>query len=166
MIPTNERAANIRFVAGDVLLTRCDAIAHGVNSSGVMGAGIAKIIAEALPDMYRSYREHCELRMLRVGAVEVWRKSTPMIVNMCTQRSTQGADIHYVHDAFAELHTMIHYGVLRIGSLAMPKIASGLGGLDWDQVLPIIVRELSDLPIHIYIYTEFLPGVRGVEEDA
>ena len=36
-------------------------------------------------------------------------------------------------------------------SIALPKLGTGIGGLDWKEVYPIIIKHLSDLPsIRIY----------------
>ena len=50
-----------------------------------------------------------------------------------------------------------------IKSLALPKLATGAGGLAWADVHPIIVQYLGDLKIPIYIYAEYHKGKSAVE---
>jgi|TARA_B100000315_G_C14519521_1_gene560848 O-acetyl-ADP-ribose deacetylase (regulator of RNase III) len=37
-------------------------------------------------------------------------------------------------------------------SLALPRLATGVGGLDWDQVKPLIQSQLGELDIPVYVY--------------
>lgn len=43
-------------------------------------------------------------------------------------------------------------------SLVLPRIATGVGGLDWDEVHPLVVEYLGDLPMPVLVYTRFDPG--------
>ena len=43
-------------------------------------------------------------------------------------------------------------------SLALPRIATGVGGLEWDEVRPLVEEYLGDLPIPVLVYTTFHPG--------
>ncbi|MDP6827376.1 MAG: macro domain-containing protein [Pseudomonadales bacterium] len=44
-------------------------------------------------------------------------------------------------------------------SVALPRIATGVGGLDWDDVRPLIENHLGDLSIKVYVYTTYRKGV-------
>jgi O-acetyl-ADP-ribose deacetylase (regulator of RNase III) len=48
-------------------------------------------------------------------------------------------------------------------SLALPRLATGVGGLDWEQVKPLIESQLGDLDIPIYVYTVYQAGEQAVE---
>ena len=50
-----------------------------------------------------------------------------------------------------------------ITSLALPKLATGVGGLDWDSVRPLIAQHLGDLGIPIYLYTTYRKGHAAAE---
>lgn len=51
----------------------------------------------------------------------------------------------------------------QIKSLALPCIATGVGGLDWNEVKPLIEKHLGDLKITILVYTRYQPGVQANE---
>ena len=40
----------------------------------------------------------------------------------------------------------------RFASLALPRLATGAGGLDWDVVRPLVEHHLGGLTLPIYIY--------------
>jgi O-acetyl-ADP-ribose deacetylase (regulator of RNase III) len=48
-------------------------------------------------------------------------------------------------------------------SLALPRLATGVGDLDWDDVLPIIENSLGGLAIPVYVYEIYHPG-QAVDE--
>jgi O-acetyl-ADP-ribose deacetylase (regulator of RNase III) len=52
----------IRLVSGDLFDTEYDAqaIAHGCNCQGSMGAGVAKTIRARYPEMDAEYRSRCK----------------------------------------------------------------------------------------------------------
>ena len=50
-----------------------------------------------------------------------------------------------------------------IKSLALPKLATGVGGLDWNEVLPLIQSHLGGLKIPVFVYSQYQPGVQASE---
>lgn len=47
--------------------------------------------------------------------------------------------------------------------LAMPRLATGVGGMVWSVVHPLIVQQLGDLPIPICVYTTYAKGQQADE---
>ena len=52
-----------------------------------------------------------------------------------------------------------------VDSLALPRLATGVGGLGWDEVKPLIEKQLGDLDIPVYVYRNYIPG-QGAKEKA
>ena len=48
-------------------------------------------------------------------------------------------------------------------SLAFPRLATGVGGLDWADVKLIVEKRLGDLDIPVYVYVEYHAGQQGSE---
>jgi hypothetical protein len=46
----------------------------------------------------------------------------------------------------------------KLGSIALPRLATGVGDLDWDDVWPLIEHSLSGLDIPVYVYAVYHPG--------
>ena len=46
----------------------------------------------------------------------------------------------------------------KLMSIALPRLATGVGDLDWDDVWPIIENSLSGLAIPVYVYVIYHPG--------
>lgn len=54
----------------------------------------------------------------------------------------------------------------KFASLALPRLATGVGGLDWKDVAPLVERHLGDLEIPVYLYTSYRKGVAAEETAA
>ncbi len=50
-----------------------------------------------------------------------------------------------------------------IESLALPAIATGVGGLEWRDVRQVIEQVLGDMPIPIYVYSTYHKNVQASE---
>ena len=80
----------ICYVAGDLFANehQAQALAHGCNCQGVMGAGIALGFRERYPAMYSEYRRRCQAapRQFNPGEVFLWKDAAlPWVFNLATQ---------------------------------------------------------------------------------
>ena len=71
------------------------------------------------------------------------------------------ASYHNVNLCLRELHKWLEHE--KVGSLALPRLATGVGGLEWDQVEPLIRQHLGALGIPIFLYTTYQKGVKASE---
>lgn len=153
----------IRYVSGDLFVNKynAEALAHGCNCKGAMGAGVAKGFRQRYPDMYEEYRRHCkaEPRQFNLGDSFLWEEEDkPSVFNLGTQED-------YWHcrarpDAIEKaLETMKRQADDEgIRSIAMPRIGAGYGGLSLEKVRPIIERVFDDWRGTLYVYEEFMAG--------
>lgn len=133
---------------GDLFTTDSDAIGHGVNVLGLMGAGIALPMKEKYPDNFESYEIQCKMKALTPGGVHIYpalelgRKSNyypevRIIVNMASQ-NRPGADASYVwlfQAADAAAKQLQEIGLRKV---AIPLIGCGLGGLVWSHAEKVL----------------------------
>jgi O-acetyl-ADP-ribose deacetylase (regulator of RNase III) len=80
----------IQYVSGDIFLNKynAEALAHGCNCKGAMGAGVAKGFRQHYPDMYEEYRKRCKTRprQFNLGDSFLWKKQDkPHVFNLGTQ---------------------------------------------------------------------------------
>jgi len=159
----------IKEVKGDILLSEAHAIAHGVAPMDHFDRGLALSLRENYPAMAKDFRHFCHLKHPKPGEVWMWGGVGGVrIFNMITQEpalhasSRPGdATLHNVNVALKKLAKMVKKkGII---SLALPKLATGLGKLDWVEVKPLIHEKLGDLKIPIYIYSTYKKGVKAVE---
>lgn len=120
--------------SGNLFNTDAPALAHGVNTHGKMGAGIAKMFRMKFPSMYRDYETRCKAG-LEPGTLHVWQDSQTglWIYNLATQdRPGKFARYDWIERS---VHlAILHASENGINRIAMPRIGSGIGGLEWDRV--------------------------------
>ena len=133
---------------GDLFTTDARYIAHGVNTQGMMGAGIAKKFREVFPNNYERYRYRCIEGMLAPGEFMVTPEQmngegrTFLVTNLASQ-NMPGPNAEYgllakslldFAKSASEPQKLRLYG----GIVAIPEIGCGIGGLEWDSVKKIL----------------------------
>lgn len=125
------------IIKGDLFDAPEPALAHGCNTQGLMGAGIAKVFANKYPEMYRHYVGLCAMRLFSVGSVLTWHAPDRIVFNLGTQINP-GADarLFAIHIA---LSNMAGLAVdMELSSVGIPMIGCGIGGLTWGDVGPCV----------------------------
>lgn len=111
-----------------------DAIGHGVNCIGAMGAGIAVPFKALDGNMYDCYRYACLNGDLLPGEILPWRLDDgTWVYNLATQHDP-GPNAVYVYVAFALSRMIAHAEQNGILSIGLPRIGCGIGGLEWGPV--------------------------------
>lgn len=159
----------IHEVEGDILLTGAQAIAHGVAANDPMNQGLALSLHERYPAMHKDFHHWCHQQHPKPGEAWVWGGAGGVrIINLLTQEGGYGggnkpgkASEPNVNHALRALKKIIQKE--GFGSVALPRLATGVGGLDWDQVKPLIEAQLGDLDIPIYVYVTFHAGQKANE---
>ena len=132
----------ITYKTGDIFVEDVEAIVNSVNCVGVMGRGVALQFKNMFPDNYRAYREACNRREVQPGKMFVFptgKLSNPRyIINFPTKRHWRSKSrLSDIETGLADLIKVVLER--RISSIALPPLATGLGGLEW----PAIRREID-----------------------
>lgn len=157
----------ISEITGDILLSKAAAIAHGVAPRDHFDSGLALSLRERWPAMVRDFRHYCQHHHPEPGGLWAWGGAGgTRLIALLTQDPAEHdhghpgrARIESVNHALRELRR--HVLAERYESLALPRLATGVGGLEWSQVLPLLDHHLGDLELPVYVYTTFRPGLAG-----
>lgn len=139
----------IRYVEGDILEAQAEALVNTVNCVGIMGRGIALQFKEAFPENFKAYAVACKREEVRPGRMFVYETDEltgpRYIINFPTKVHWRGKSrIEYIESG---LEALVHEVRERdIRSIAIPPLGSGLGGLAWTEVRPLIDRAMAELP--------------------
>jgi O-acetyl-ADP-ribose deacetylase (regulator of RNase III) len=165
----------IRKVEGDILLTRAQFIAHGIAPQDHFDTGLALALRERWPSMVRDYRHAIHGNPLASGEIWVWRGvdadgSTRGIVNLLTQGMLGSggaarpgkATVESVSRALKALAKFVREE--KVQSLALPRLATGVGGLEWAEVEPLVNQHLGDLGVSVIVYQTYRAGVKADEQ--
>lgn len=139
----------IRFTQGDILRADVEALVNTVNCVGVMGRGIALQFKNTFPENFKAYEAACSRREVQPGRMFVFdtgQLTWPRyIINFPTKRHWKGKS--RIEDIESGLEALVKEVRARnIRSIAIPPLGSGLGGLEWARVRPLIERALTAVP--------------------
>lgn len=141
----------IEFTTGDLFTSSCEALVNTVNTQGVMGAGIALEFKRRFPRMFVDYKRACQNGTLKPGTVMSVRIDGVWVVNFATKDHWRDDScLEWVEQGLGNLRHWIRS--TQPGSIAIPPLGCGLGGLNWKDVRPMIERHLGDLEIRILVY--------------
>lgn len=146
----------ITYTTGDVLRNEAEALVNTVNCVGVMGRGIALQFKKAYPDNFKAYAAACKHGDVQPGTMFVYSThgmfNPRYIINFPTKRHWRGKSrLEDIESGLKDLVRVVREN--SIGSLAIPPLGCGLGGLDWNEVKARIedaLAPLSDVRITVY----------------
>lgn len=129
---------SLTYKVGDLFEAEEEIIAHGCNTFGVMGAGVARLVREKHPYAYEVYRDACLAGTFVVGTAQPVWSDDKIVYNLGTQRAPgPDATPWGVFLAFANMGEGL--AVSDFYTVAIPRIGAGIGGLHWEtQVAPAI----------------------------
>ena len=146
----------IRYTSGNILDAEVDALVNTVNCVGVMGRGIALQFKQAFPANFKAYERACEKDAVQPGRMfvfDIGELTMPRyIINFPTKRHWRGKSrIEDIESGLADLARVVKEVGIR--SIAIPPLGSGLGGLDWNDVKPLIESALCNLDnVDVIVY--------------
>ena len=117
-------------------------VVNPVNTAGVMGKGLAKKFKENSYSHFNAYKKALENNELRIGKVFVDEKNK--IIAFPTKKHWRGkSKIEYIENGLLDLKKEAEQR--KIKYIILPKLGSGLGGLDYKKdVLPLIRKTFND----------------------
>jgi len=134
-----------------VLDSPAQTLVNTVNCVGVMGKGIAKAFKDRYPEMFSAYKRICDAGLLEPGKLWLWNSSDQWVLNFPTK-------VHWRNPSRLEWIEMgldkfrAEYANRSINQISFPRLGCGNGGLDWEEVRPLMEHYLAPLPINVFIH--------------
>ena len=138
-----------KYGTGDIFAEswRVEALVNPVNCLGVMGRGLALRFKQLYPENFRAYADACQRGEVRPGRMFVFETGLDYpryIVNFPTKAHWR--DASRLEDIEAGLAALVKEVRNRgIRSIAIPALGCGLGGLEWDEVRPLLESALAEI---------------------
>ena len=161
----------IKEVTGDLLLTKAKTIAHCVAPHDHFDQGLALGLRTNFPSMAKDFRHYCRIHNPKPGEIWSWGGVGGIrIVNLMAQepavsrRSAENpgkASIKHLNNCLRKLADFMQEE--NIEEVAIPKLATGVGGLEWDEVRHSVNEYLGDLPARVIVYTTYAKDVEAEE---
>ncbi len=156
----------IRELQGDLLESRAAAIVHGVAPNDPFSQGLALSLRERWPALYKDFRHYCQSQHPKPGELWAWMGADGVrVISLFTQDGVEGhhggrpgrASLTHVSHALKALHKLAESE--QFPSIALPRLATGVGGLEWKDVRPLIDQHLAPLGVPVYLYSKYVAGV-------
>jgi len=163
-------------VTGDILKTTAPVIVHGVAPNDPFHSGLALQLRERLPAMYKDFRHYGQVNHPKPGEIWDWSgagagSGAVRLVALFTQEGgfehggkPGRASLSSVNHALKALRQWIERE--QPAAVAVPRLATGVGGLDWKDVYPLVRQYLGDLKTPVYVYVTYAKGVAAKEPEA
>lgn len=159
----------IELIDGDMIFSQMQTLTVSVNTVGVMGGGLAARARDDFPNLYVQFQKRCRSKELTTKTPYLYKDAyaadsqiaddtgRPQIngekwfLLFATKQNWRNpSKMEYIHDGLQWLkENAVKNGIT---SLAMPALGCGLGGLRWEEVLPIMCQTLRELDIPCEIY--------------
>jgi O-acetyl-ADP-ribose deacetylase (regulator of RNase III) len=145
----------ITYKTGNLLDAPVQALVNTVNTVGVLGKGIALQFKNNFPENTKAYLQAVKDGSLQLGTVQVVPVNTIGPVQYIINFPTKGhwrypSRLEWIKNGLADLRAKIIQN--HIQSIALPPLGCGNGGLNWQEVKPLIEAALADLPVEVLVY--------------
>ena len=146
----------VEYKSGDIFAENVEALVNSVNCFGIMGRGIALQFKRKFPENFKAYEKACQHSEVQPGRMFVFKTglltNPQYIINFPTKRHWRAKS--RIEDIKAGLESLVTEIFEReILSIALPPLGSDLGGLDWDEVAPLIEKAFDQLrDVHIVVF--------------
>lgn len=128
-------------------------IAHQANCFNTMGAGIAKALKDAYPEVYIADCKTTKGDKKKLGGYSVASTLDGLVFNLYGQYHYGRGELHTDYAALREsllnmAHMLRHSGFC--GKIGIPKLGCGLAGGQWEEVELIVEQSLWDFHVIVY----------------
>lgn len=151
----------VTYVQGDIFQSPAQVLTNAVNCVGVMGKGVALEFKNRYTGLFDAYKALCDKQSVIPGKPYLWENDRVQVLNFPTKRHWKNesrledieAGLKYLADNYADMG---------IDSLAMPALGCGNGGLNWNDVKPLIEKYLgSIIDLDVYVYQPQQSGIKA-----
>lgn len=147
----------IEYRQGNLIKAEAEALVNTVNCVGIMGKGIALQFKQAFPENFKQYEKACKLEQVQIGRMFTVTTNNLFypryIINFPTKQHWKAKSrLEDIEKGLKALIDEINF--LNIHSIAVPPLGCGNGGLNWDEVRPLIEKAFEAVPdVKLLLYT-------------
>jgi len=141
----------------DMFLSGMEVLVNPVNCFGACGKGLALQFKSKFPAATKAYIADCKYhKRYKPGICILYKENNTYIANLATENHWRdGAKEKWISESLKNLrHIMKTH---HFSSVAIPRIGCGLGGLNWNKIRPLILKELEGVPFTIWLDGEIIP---------
>lgn len=134
-----------------ILTSQAQTVVNTVNTVGVMGKGLASAFKARYPRMFEEYRKLCKERRLDIGQLWLWKGPDQWVLHFPTKKHWRNpSKLSYIEAGLQKFVGQYEHRGIR--EIAFPRLGCGNGGLDWNDVCPLMEHYLCAIPIPVYVH--------------
>lgn len=151
----------IHEITGDLLDAKSGIICHQTNYHGVMGAGVARAIADKIltTQQYNAYVNYCwQAGRMALGTVQFLGNAPGLVVANIFSQDEAKPQLHGRYDItdyeamFMALQRVRDLAEAHNMTVHIPHgMGCGIAGGDWNRVRQIIYSVFGGSSVHVYI---------------
>lgn len=148
---------------GDLFNCGANILVNATNCEGIMGGGIALAFKERFPDMFKDYVEVCK-RGCVPGVMHTFVEGGITIINFPTKNLVANPSelLYVIRGIGSFINTLVSISPFLDHSknrplVAIPALGCGLGGLEWENVKPMLVKMCEHPLLSDYDFVIFEP---------
>lgn len=137
----------------DIFSTDDKWLVNAINGAGVMGGGLARAMSIKWPEILEPYIEACKNDQLNPGDILITDTNDGRyIINAVSVDSDLFlGKLEFIKDLMNNILELVNRTGIK--SLSMTDIGCGIGGLERDDVFPIINKAFALHPCRVRVYT-------------
>lgn len=144
-----------KALIGDLFSSDVQTLVNTINCVGVMGKGVAQAFKTRFPGMFDDYEKRCQNKEVKLGEPYVYEVDSFTKILMFPTKNHWRAASRIVDIETGLSYFREHFKEWGVTSIAFPPLGCGNGGLDWEDVGPLMYRKLIDLPINVQVFAPF-----------
>jgi O-acetyl-ADP-ribose deacetylase (regulator of RNase III) len=135
----------------NIFFSKAKALVCPVNTVGVMGNGLAAAFRNRYGGLYDAYKKACNTGVFEKDGYFVFtEKYGTKIVCFPTKRYWgHDSQLKWIKEGLKKLAET--YKEHDLTSIAIPAIGCGKGGLEWDEVRPLITEYLGETEMEVIV---------------
>ena len=154
-------------LVGNIAFSKADAIVQGIAADEDFSQGVALAVSQKYPGIVEDFAHFRATTPPQPGGLWVWhdgasRNIVSLFIRAAAADHRGTAKLEWLDRALSQLRELAQRENFR--SIALPRLGTGAGDLDWRDVKPLIQKHLGDLPAKVFLYTIYNPHIAGVEE--
>ena len=142
----------IKYVKGDLFSVKSGIIAHGVNTKGAFGSGIAYVMSVTYPEVRERYLEKHSKNGWQLADVQVVDLNNGLFIANCATQDDYGlGQVHANYEAIRVcMEKLKRLAKMRNLTISIPRIGAGLAGGSWATIEQILKEVFDDHDVIVY----------------